>query len=594
MVIETRGRAGLGGAGRGGAARGLGAGRGAAATGQGRGVAAAVATAQANQIPAAGQPAQLNEQQLAQVANMVNTTMGTVITNQIAPLIQNVVQAALAALPQAGNQQPPPPPPAQNPIDDLEALLVQAQIADAGHRHAIRASGIASVADLQLLRKYSDARTNFSKTLSRDHKVNLGLQQQNNLHAAGWWVHALTIRQQAIIPAAFDADALTQALAACSATKKPVEPTHMIYYDSKTNWFSFFEQFAQMLDGLSGQNDSTTLRYVVTPPRTAGTPPRRPFTEADYQLPTTGYAFDSDNARVAALWIQALSKNSSANLSVDAELTASDGRGAAHKLINELEGTSHVLIRIETAKNDLKKLLYTGQETKFPFADFINKSRLLYRILDENPAHKVHVEVQVKETYDRMKLREDDMKSARMNALRSHPKDLDKFAETFLNELAIIRPPSSTPNERRPGRGVSETEGKGKRRGRGKGGKGGKKSKKDKLHYDWSKFYPELEGREIKDVFNIPNYGTLSPEAKTWVRKYKENLAKQQVKTKGISLSEATVTPPLSEADALVAQINKLEQRLVEQLTPAKAKDDSNKGAKNGKAFGRNRDLTDE
>ena len=154
-----------------------------------------------------------------------------------------------------------------------------------------------------------------------------------------------------------------------------------------------------MLDGLQGHNDSTSLRYVVAPLRAAGAPLRHPFTEADYQLPPTGYAFDNDSSRVVALWQQVLSKNPSALLSVDAELTANDGRGVAHKLVAELKGTSHVHVWIETAKNNLKKLQYHGQETKFPFSDFINKTRQLYRILGESDAHRVHPEIQVKETY---------------------------------------------------------------------------------------------------------------------------------------------------------------------------------------------------
>jgi len=406
----------------------------------GQGAAGRGAQGRGNQpaVPPAG-AAQLTQEQLAQVAQVVNNSLGTAINTQIAPLIQNVVAAALAAANPGHN---PPPPPAQNPNDDLEAMLVQAQVADAGHRHAIRASGIASVDDLQLLRKPSEQRTEFFKRLSKDHKINLGLQQQSNLYAAGWWIYSLMIRQQAVTPAHFDATARQQALAACQAQRKPTEPTYVVYFDPKDpllkNWFTFFEQFAQMLDGLCGELDSTTLRYIAAPIRTPGTPVRPPFTESDYQLPTVGFAFNADNSRVAALLVQALSKDRSAQLSCDAELTAGDGRGAILKLVTEREGTSHVNIRVETAKADLEKLTYLGNETKFKFADFINQTRLLYRILNSHSVHRVHTEIQVQETFRRMKLKDANMEGARMNAFRNHPTDLDKFAETFANELAIL------------------------------------------------------------------------------------------------------------------------------------------------------------
>jgi len=122
--------------------------------------------------------------------------------------------------------------------------------------------------------------------------------------------------------------------------------------------------------------------------------------------------------------------------------------------------------------------------------------------------------------------------------------------------------------------------------------------------YDWKTFYPNLEGREITDVFNIPDYANLSAEAKTWARKYKENMAKAHFEAKGNSLSELAVAAPApspstnsqdTSAQQLHQQLVETQARLIAELSGSPApKGNGKKGAQNGSAFGRNRDLADE
>lgn len=175
----------------------------------------------------------------------------------------------------------------------------------------------------------------------------------------------------------------------CSAHRtERIIPSHYktVDFDIGLSWFQWKHRILHKLRTMpSAIGGNLTLHYVVRP--AGNKPPDRggPWNPQDYDISLRNPYFPADNKTVALFLADVLMNNTPMYYALVREsLDKNHGRKAWLQLVKEAETEKRAKQRYEYVSKMLAEVKYTGNETEFPFHEYVAKMRLYFDMLDEN------------------------------------------------------------------------------------------------------------------------------------------------------------------------------------------------------------------
>jgi hypothetical protein len=200
------------------------------------------------------------------------------------------------------------------------------------------------------------------------------------LIALNYWINRKLLRGKPLIPAEFDAAALTQALLDYPINDMMRDSTDSLDKPSAFNydkWVDWQDSIITYLKGKKNITKNVPLYYVIRP----DLPPANPSEEEDiiFHAPLTGAAFVTDN-KVVHQFLTELTNGTDADNWIRPHRRTQDGRAAWQDLCAHYDGDAEGDKRVTVARHDIKIIHYRN-ESSFSFERYSTRLKKAFATL---------------------------------------------------------------------------------------------------------------------------------------------------------------------------------------------------------------------
>ena len=294
-------------------------------------------------------------------------------------------------------------PPAQDPLQDVHALLTMIGISDEAKRTImIEKEGFTSPAAFatQQIKDISSTAKRMASRSRDEDRVIMGSVIIKNFEALVWWVRDKIRRGQDIVAAEFTADAMAKAMEEVIAFKIALDmkdTVELVKFKGTENWTDAKESFDNKLEATFGANDAP-LSYVARDEISQDYEFADDQERLKYEIQLQGQAYLIDNRRVYRMLKEWLAGTDGWTYIREFDRTQ-DGRRAVKALKAHYDGEGESLKRIAIAKKQIEDLYYKSEQA-LNFQQYTTKLKEALLELDKDDDERLTGKQKVENTVE--------------------------------------------------------------------------------------------------------------------------------------------------------------------------------------------------